>query len=132
MDEQRTIVRESRPASAGGEIGRETYEEQTVRRSADGATVLGRIVVLVFGLIQLVIALRIVLLLVDADRANALVRGIYDMSAALIAPFDGILRIAQVSAGGSQLDVTAVVALVGWTLIELVILAAIRIGRRTA
>ena len=51
-----------------------------------------RIVVLVFGLIQLVIGARIVLLLLDAREANALVSGILNVSQVFVAPFEGILR----------------------------------------
>jgi hypothetical protein len=48
----------------------------------------------------------------------------------LAAPFQGILRISAVSAGGSVLDVAAVVALVGWTLIELIAIWSLGIFRR--
>ena len=78
------------------------------------------------------IALRIILLLVAADRANTLVKGIYDISGVLVAPFEGILRTDALAKGGSVLDVSAVVALVGWTVLELIIVAGIGIARREA
>lgn len=46
------------------------------------------------------------------------------------APFEGILRTNALSGSGSTLDVTAIVALVGWAILELVVLALVRIGRR--
>ncbi len=85
--------------------------------------------VIIFGLIQLVIGLRIVLLVLDADRANGLVSAIYSLSDPLVAPFAGILRTDAIHASGSVLDIATIVALVGWTILELVILAAVRIGR---
>jgi hypothetical protein len=45
-----------------------------------GAEFIRRIVVLLFGLIQLVIGARIVLLLLDAREANGLVSGILNVS----------------------------------------------------
>ncbi len=92
--------------------------------------VVRRIVVFVFGLIQLVIGLRVILLVLDADRANGLVSAIYSLSAPLVAPFAGILQTDAIHSNGSVLDVAALVALVGWTILELVILAAVRIGSR--
>ena len=94
-----------------------------------GSDVASRIVILVFGLIQIVIGLRIVLLLLDAREGNALVRAILDISQVFVAPFEGILRSDALKSGGSVLDVAAVLALIGWTLIELVVLWIVRIAR---
>ena len=69
------------------------------------------------------IGLRIVLLLLDAREGNALVRAILDISQVFVAPFEGILRTNALTAGGSVLDVAAVLALIGWTLLEMVVLA---------
>ena len=55
---------------------------------------------------------------------------IYDVSAVLVAPFEGIIRTEAVESGASVLDVTAIVALIGWTLVEFLILAAIGLFRR--
>lgn len=99
--------------------------------SSPGRPELGRrIIVLVFGLIQLVIGARIVLLLLDAREANGLVSGILNFSQIFVAPFEGILRTDALRASGSILDVTAIVALVGWTILELVITWAVGIFRR--
>ena len=86
--------------------------------------------VLAFGLIQLIIGLRFVLLLLDAREANGLVSGILSISQLFVAPFEGILRTDALHASGSIFDVTAVVALIGWTIIELVVLWAVGIFRR--
>jgi len=84
----------------------------------------------VFGLIQIVIVARIVLLLLDAREANGLVAGILNVSQLFVAPFDGILRTDSLKAAGSVLDVTAIVAFIGITIIELIVLWAVGVFRR--
>jgi uncharacterized protein YggT (Ycf19 family) len=88
-----------------------------------------RLLVWIFGLVQLLILLRIVLLLVAARDANPIVSFVYDVSDLLVAPFRGILGINQIAAGQTALDVAAIVAIVGWTVLELVILGLVRIFR---
>ena len=95
-----------------------------------GSELIRRIVVLVFGLIQLVIGLRFVLLLLDAREANGLVTGILNLSQLFVAPFEGILRTDALHAAGSTFDVTAIVAFVGWTILELIVIWAVGIFRR--
>jgi hypothetical protein len=89
-----------------------------------------RIVVLVFGLIQVLIGARIVLLLLDAREANGLVSGILSISQLFVAPFEGILRTDALRSAGSVLDITAIVAFVGFTLLELIAIWAVGIFRR--
>jgi hypothetical protein len=89
-----------------------------------------RIIVLVFGLIQLVIGARIVLLLLDAREANGLVSAVLAVSQWFVGPFEGILRTDSLNAAGSVLDITAIVAFVGWTILEVIILWAVRLFRR--
>ena len=130
MSEQRVVTRRTDPAVVGTPVAQDSVVQESITRTPSAGEYLRRAVVFVFGLIQLVIILRIVLLLLDADRANALVRGIYDVSAVLIAPFEGILRTDAIGQNGSVLDVAAIVALIGWTILELVVLAAVGIIRR--
>ena len=114
-----------------------TASQQTVRTESRRTTtspgspeLARRIIVLLFGLIQVVIGARFVLLLLDAREANGLVSGILNLSQLFVAPFDGILRTDSLHAAGSVLDVTAVVAFVGWTVLELIVIWAIGIFRR--
>jgi hypothetical protein len=93
---------------------------------------LERLIVFIFGLIQALIFVRIVLLLLAAREANAIVQFVYSISEVFVAPFRGILRINEVEAGVAALDVGAIVALIGWTIIELLVLALIRVFRPTA
>jgi hypothetical protein len=128
VDEERVVVSDSSPAS-GAPVAQRTVVGETVRRSPSGPEYARRVVVFIFGILQLLIVLRIVLLLV-ADRGNSLVKGIIDVSGVLVAPFEGILKTDALKSGGSVLDLAAVVALVGWTILELIIVAGIGIARR--
>ncbi len=97
-----------------------------------GGQIVRRVIILVFGLVQLVIALRFILVLVDARAANALVSAILNVSQVFVAPFNGILNVDALVANGSVIDIAAIVAFIGWTLLELVILWAVGIFRREA
>lgn len=131
----RTVVtQEATPAGAQEPAASQqtvrTDSRHTTRTGPGGSEMTRRIVVLVFGLIQLVIGLRFVLLLLDAREANGLVSGILNISQLFVAPFEGILRTDALHASGSILDITAIVAFVGWTVVELVVLWAVGIFRR--
>ena len=95
-----------------------------------GGQLVRRIVILVFGLIQLVIALRFVLVLIDARTANTLVSAVMNISQVFVAPFNGILNTDALASSGSTVDVAAIVAFIGWTILEVVILWAVGIFRR--
>ncbi len=104
--------------------------DRTTTGPVGGGQLVRRVIILVFGLIQLVIALRFVLVLLDARAANALVSAILNVSQVFVAPFNGILDTDALVANGSVIDVAAIVAFVGWTILELVILWAVGIFRR--
>jgi hypothetical protein len=125
----RTVVTQEPTASAGVESTR-TDSRHTTRTGPGNSEMTRRIVVLVFGLIQLIIGLRFVLLLLDAREANGLVSAILNFSQVFVAPFEGILRTNNLHAAGSVFDVAAVVAFVGWSIIEMVVLWAVGIFRR--
>ena len=102
------------------------------RRLFEAVPLLLLITMVLFGIIQIVIGARFVLLLLDAREANGLVSGILNVSQLFVAPFDGILRTDSLHAAGSVVDFTAVVAFVGWTILELIIIWAVGIFRRPA
>jgi YggT family protein len=91
-----------------------------------------RFIVFVFGVIQAVILLRIIFLLLAAREANDIVQFVYGLSEVFVAPFRGILGIDEVAAGQAALDLGAIVALIGWTILELLALALVRVFRPTA
>lgn len=126
------IVTTQEPTAAGQETV-QTDSRRTTRSGPGGAELARRIVVLVFGLVQIVIGARIVLLLLDAREANALVSAVLNISQVFVAPFEGILRTDSLNSAGSVLDVSAIVAFVGWTILELIVLWVIGIfARRSA
>ncbi|TAK01660.1 MAG: hypothetical protein EPO36_04615 [Chloroflexota bacterium] len=125
----RTVVT-TEPATAAGQESTRTESRHTTASSPGGSEMTRRVLVLVFGLVQVLIGLRFVLLLLDAREANGLVSGILNFSQLFVAPFEGILRTDALHASGSILDVTAVVAFVGWTILELIALWAVGIFRR--
>jgi YGGT family len=108
----------------------QTDRQRTTTSRPGSPELARRIVIFGFGLIQIVIAARFVLLLLDAREANGLVSGILSVSQVFVAPFEGILRTDAIHASGSTLDITAIVAFVGVTIVEVIVLWAIGIFRR--
>jgi hypothetical protein len=104
--------------------------ERRVTRTPSGGELAGRIVMLLFGIIQVLIILRIVLLLLNAREGNDLVSFILNASQIFVAPFNGMLNVDNLHSGGSVLDVAAILALIGWTVLEALILAAVGVFRR--
>jgi len=125
----RTVVTQEPTATAGQQTVR-TDSRHTATTGPGGSEMSRRIIVLVFGLIQVVIGARIILLLLDAREANGLVSGVLNISQLFVAPFEGILRTDSLHAAGSVLDITAIVAFVGWTVVELIVIWAVGIFRR--
>lgn len=114
-----------------GPQGHSVTESTVTRRTSPVATV-ERLIVFIFGLIQALLVMRIVLLLLAAREANPIVSFVYDVSEIFVAPFRGMFAMDSVPAGQAALDVAAIVALIGWTLLELVILALVRVFRPSA
>jgi hypothetical protein len=115
-------------APAGTTRTNQVVERAEVRPS--GGEMLRRVVVLIFGIIQVFIVLRIVLLLLDAREGNDIVSFILNTSQLFVAPFVGIFNNDALKAGGSILDIAAIAALVGWTILEAIVLWAVNLLRR--
>ncbi|MEO7117935.1 MAG: YggT family protein [Candidatus Limnocylindrales bacterium] len=91
-----------------------------------------RVIVLIFGILQALLVLRIILLLLVANPGNDIVSGILGITDVFVEPFRGVFSLNRVTAdSGSVLDVAAIVALIGWTLVEALVLAAMRLFDRT-
>jgi hypothetical protein len=144
-ESSRTVVNSGyNPTPAGRETSRTVEQgydssgQQTTRTASryvsrprpQGEELVRRIIILVAGLIQLVIAARIILYLLDANATNALVAAVYNVSNVFVTPFNNILQVNTVKSAGSTFDVTAVVALVAWTVLEMVIFWGMNIFRR--
>ena len=142
VDEERVVEQQSvttppadttpytEPVRPPETVSHSSVVSETVRRTPSGAETARRVVVFLFGIIQSLIVVRIVLLLVDANQANGLVRFIYDLSSFFVGPFEGVLNTNAVASGASVFDIAALVALVGWTILEVLIIAGIGIARR--
>lgn len=126
-EERRTTVTQ-KTIEAPGAAAQSTTTLREVRPS--GGETFRRVVILIFGIIQILIGLRFVLLLIDADEANGLVNAILNFSQLFVGPFEGVLRTDGLAAQGSYLDITAIVAFVGWSLLEAVLIWGAKIFRR--
>lgn len=89
-----------------------------------------RVVSLLFGILAVLLALRILFLLLVANETNPIVDFIYAVTEPFVAPFRGIFNFDMVGVGDATLDVAALVALIGWFLIYLLIMAILRLGDR--
>ena len=133
-DYQRTTTRETRVPASVDAYGAPAPAVSTVRTTDSeyvapgpgGATLASRIVTFVFGILQVFLILRIILLLLVANQGNDIVHFVFSVTQPFVEPFIGMFSLNRVTADqGSVLDVAAIVALIAWTLIEMVILAGI-------
>lgn len=116
-----------RPVSA-----RTTTVDEEIRTSASGATVARRVVIALFGIAELLLLLRVVLLLLVANQDNAIVRAVMAITDVFVEPFRGMFAMDSVTgATGSVLDVAAIVAMIGLAIVEAIILAVLRVGDRS-
>ena len=123
-------VAPAEPGSVVTPSASSTVVERTSAVSPSGGEVTRRVITVIFGIIQVVIVTRIVLLLLDAREGNDLVAFILNTSQLFVAPFEGIFRTNALTSGGSILDIAAVAALVGWTILELIVLWIVNVFRR--
>src|SRR5262245_48387848 len=109
---------------------RGTVVQRRVSRDPSGGELASRVVILLFGIVQVLIILRIILLLLNAREGNDLVAWILNTSQIFVGPFNGMLNVDNLKSGGSVLDVAAILALVGWSVLEAIVLAAVGVFRR--
>lgn len=89
-----------------------------------------RVLSLLFGVLAVLLGLRIVLLLLVANQQNTIVDFVYGVTEPFVAPFRGIFQFNEVRAGDATLDVAALIALIGWMLIYVLLMAILRLGDR--
>ena len=103
----------------------------SVSAGPSGTTMARRVVMLLFGILQVLIILRVILLLLAANQDNSIVQLVLGATDPFVEPFRGIFRLDEVRGrSGSLFDFGAVVALIGWTLIEALVLAIVGIADR--
>jgi hypothetical protein len=130
--ERRTVTQTDAPIYDPG-VQSAVRTQSVVERTdvqPSGGELIRRVVVLIFGIVQIFIGLRIVLLLLNAREGNGVVSFILDVSQLFVAPFIGIFNTNALRASGSILDVAAIAALVGWTILELIVIWAVNLLRR--
>ena len=131
-DYQRTTTRETvDPYAAPAASTVRTTETATGTTGPGGATLAARVVTFAFGVLQALLILRIILLLLVANPGNDIVNFVFNVTQPFVEPFLNMFSLNRVTADqGSVLDIAAIVALIGWTLVEMLVLAAIRIFAR--
>jgi hypothetical protein len=87
--------------------------------------VLSRVVMYVFGVIEIIIALRFVLKLLGANAAAGFVQMVYAVSAVFMVPFAAIFGTTRVS--GSTVEMSALVAIAVYALIAWGIVVLVRV-----
>jgi uncharacterized protein YggT (Ycf19 family) len=108
-----------------------TTERTYVPPGPGAAAVAARFVMFLFGVLQVAVILRIILLLLVANPGNDVVQFILNLTDPFVEPFRGMFQLDRVRADqGSVLDIAAIVALVGWSLVEMLVLALIRVFDR--
>ena len=138
--DRQTYVERERPAAepypvpaqpAGSQVNVNAGDRGYVGPATPGPLFyVRRVLSLLFGILAVLLGLRILLLLLVANQGNPIVDFILSVTEPFVAPFRGIFAINEVRAGDAALDVAALVALVGWLLIYLLLMAILRLGDR--
>jgi len=131
-DYDRTTVRETTTPVDDPVVAQDRVvtRSSTSRSGPTAGEVIRRFVMLLFGILQALLIIRIILLLLVANTGNDVVSFILAATDPFVEPFRGMFSLDIVRAGQSKLDVAAVVALVGWTLIEALVVAVLSLGAR--
>ncbi len=128
---EREVVHDRPARPAGGQVNVSTRGGAYAAPPPSPLYYARRVVVLLFAILQVLIVLRIILLALGASTANAIVDFIYTVTEPFVAPFYGMFNFDQVSPNGSSVfDIAALIALIGYFLLELLILAVLSIGDR--
>lgn len=105
---------------AGSSASRQSVHTET---RAPAEVIWARVVYYVFGVIEVLIAMRFVLLLLGANRDSGFVSFIHSLSTPFMLPFDAVFK-TQTAAGStfelSSLLALAVYALIGWGIVMLI------------
>ena len=137
-DYERTTTRETEsaapvdpadPTVAGRRV---VSEHEYVPGGPTGIEVARRTIAVLFGILQALLVLRIIFLLLVANRDNGIVQFVLNVTDPFVNPFVGMFRLDAVrNSSGVVLDIAAIVAIIGWSLVEALILAVLGIvGRR--
>ena len=126
-----TYVRDPNAAPGPVNVNEAGYSGPAYVAGPTPVTIARRIVDTLFGILELLLVIRILLLALAANSGNALVDGIYSITDPFVVPFIGVFNINHVHpVGASVIDVAAIVAMVGWAVLALIIDAILRVADR--
>ena len=101
----------------------------SVESKSNPKTTVVNLVWYIFGLVAILLALRLILKLTGANSSNGFVSFIYSVSGALSAPFDSVFGVKSAEAGSTKsvfepsiLVAIAVYALIAWGITKLLTL----------
>lgn len=127
MDEEKQSVERTTTTQ---DVGDTRVERQTVAQTVTvpARVVVSRIVWFIVGTINILLAIRIILMLLAANQANAFVDFIYALSGVFAAPFFGIFGYTP-AYGSSVFEISSIVGilvyvLVGWGVVKLLNISA--------
>ena len=99
------------------------YDREIRRTNAQWTA---RVIYFVFGVIEIVIAIRILLKLIAANEASGFARFIYGFTAPFLAPFQGVVNSPR-ARNGSTFELSSILAiliylLISWLIVRLLFL----------
>lgn len=113
---------------------RETHQQTTVVEevptTAERTSPVGQLVYILLGVLEALLAMRIILSLLGANRANAFAQFVYSVSYPFVAPFFGLFGY-EFQYGVARLEVETIVAMLVYAFVGWAIMSFIRVGRRT-
>ena len=114
QEQKTTVVRDERAIDDGG-VTDVRQESVTHNATADGRTIAQRVVWYIAGFIISLLALRVVLFLLGANRQSGFVDFLYAITQPFAAPFYGIFP--QPAYGQFALDTASILAIVIYALL---------------
>lgn len=120
QEKQTTEVRETNERQGNTDVSRQTVQSES---TVSSSVMLKRVVWYIAGVIIALLAIRVVLLLLGANRDSGFVDFVYALSGVFAAPFYGIFNYqpvyGQATLELSSLVAMAVYALVAWGIAKL-------------
>jgi ascorbate-specific PTS system EIIC-type component UlaA len=108
-----------------------TRTTRDVKSEASGGVLAARIVYYILGVIEVVLALRFLLALLGANRANGFADLVFNISYPFAAPFFGLFSYTP-TYGNSQFEMSTLVAMLVYALVAWGIVKLIRLPRAAA
>ena len=105
-------------------------EQDEVNKSRDNNSKLRKIVYYILGILEALLAFRIIFKLLGANPGSAFVSFIYNISGAFLAPFSGIFRSAVTNGVETKavLEPSTVIAMIVYALIAYGVVKLIKIS----